>query len=283
VKIVWTVHNLKPHDYQPNPLQRLAYAVLIRCIDAFISMSKYGEQRARQMYPALRRVRGFVIPHGHYRNLYADTVDLAEARQYLGLDVGADVYLFFGMIRPYKGIEALIEVFRETENRNAVLIIAGYTADSRYATRIADVSSADPRISCHIASSPIPADRVQYFMRAADLVVLPYRDILNSGSSLLALSFEVPIVVPRMGALFELEQLFGSAWVHTYETLSSADLTRWLAEAKALTSFDHKSLSAPFETLDWSQIARRTADAYRDILDLDKSGVNRANSEQAQR
>jgi beta-1,4-mannosyltransferase len=119
VKVIWTVHNIKPHDYQLRLLQRAAYWVVLRSIAAFISLSRYAEDVAMEAYPRLRHVRGFVIPHGHYKGLYPDEVTKEEARRVLQIDPCADVYLFFGMIRPYKNLERLIELFREIPNPHA--------------------------------------------------------------------------------------------------------------------------------------------------------------------
>ena len=63
----------------------------------------------------------------------------------------------------------------------------------------------------------VQAAEMQRFMRAADLIVLPYREILNSGSVMLALSFSRPVLVPAFGALSELHQAVGPDWIWLYE------------------------------------------------------------------
>src|SRR5690606_17669800 len=91
----------------------------------------------------------------------------------------------------------------------------------------------------------IADEHVQRYFRAADLVVLPYREILNSGTALLALSFDRPVLLPRAGAGDELSRRVGSAWVRTYDDeLSGADILAALDAASALperTEGDHLS------------------------------------------
>lgn len=266
VKVIWTVHNIRPHDYRLRLLQRAAYWLLLRCISGFISLSQYAEQAAVKAYPRLRRISGFVVPHGHYQGLYKDEITQAEARLRLHIAPHANVYLFFGMIRPYKNLERLIEVFGEIRTPDAVLIIAGYSSDSQYVELIRTLSKADARIRYVVSASPIPSAEVQYFMRAADVVVLPYREILNSGAALLALSFHIPVVVPRMGSSLELEQLFGNSWVRTYDTLRPEQLVEWQAAAKRLASADHEQARVALATLDWTRIASLTVEAYKAVL-----------------
>jgi beta-1,4-mannosyltransferase len=112
----------------------------------------------------------------------------------------------------------------------------------------------------------VDRDRVQYFLRAADLVVLPYTEILNSGSALLALSFDRPILVPAIGAIPELYELAGGDWVRLYEGELTpellSDAMRW-AKQRSPDEFEH----APLDALDWNRLARLTLEAFRSVCD----------------
>jgi beta-1,4-mannosyltransferase len=67
-----------------------------------------------------------------------------------------------------------------------------------------------------VAFEFVKKEDVSMFMQAADLVVLPYRSIFNSGSALLALSFNKPVLLPDLGAMGELKNDFGNSWVQTF-------------------------------------------------------------------
>ena len=105
----------------------------------------------------------------------------------------------------------------------------------------------------------VPDVDVQRYLRAADLVVLPFRDITNSASALLALSFDRPVLVPALGAMGELQAIVGTEWVRTYEGELTAEVL-----AEALEWAAHRSDgSAPLDALGWAEIARRTLVVYR--------------------
>jgi hypothetical protein len=108
----------------------------------------------------------------------------------------------------------------------------------------------------------VPDVDMQRYLRAADLVVLPFTDITNSASALLALSFDRPVLVPALGAMGELQAIVGEDWVRTYD----GELTREIL-AGALESATRPPGARPdLEPLGWDGIARRTLALYRDVI-----------------
>lgn len=95
-------------------------------------------------------------------------------------------------------------------------------------------------------------------------MVLPYREILNSGSAILALSFGRPLLVPAQGALCELAQRAGAAWVRTYIGELQPATIREALDWAAVTPRDPAQL---FRELSWETIARQTLLAYQAICD----------------
>jgi beta-1,4-mannosyltransferase len=80
-RVVWTVHNLAAHEQIHPRLHRWFLTVFLRLIDGFVSLSATGDELARRRMPQLRRVAGFVIPHGHYRECYTNRLSRSEARE----------------------------------------------------------------------------------------------------------------------------------------------------------------------------------------------------------
>jgi glycosyltransferase involved in cell wall biosynthesis len=258
-RIVWTVHNLKSHDVMHPRLERWFWSEFIKRVDGYIALTSSGREAAKERFPGLARVPGFVVPHGHYRGEYPVDADI-DARGELNIPSGAKVFLSFGQIRDYKNIPTLIRVFRRTKDKDMVLCIAGRPNPQSLSEELQREAAGDSRIRLHMQT--IPKERVQFLFRAADLVVLPYRDILNSGSALLALSFNRPILVPARGAMGELQASVGMDWVRTYQgNLDDNELTQALTWATA-----PRPKEAPLDDLEWTRIAGQTLKAYAEIL-----------------
>lgn len=101
--------------------------------------------------------------------------------------------------------------------------MAGKPNPSSLEQIIRNAAQHDPRVRLHLEF--IASDRLQLFLNAADLIVLPYTEILNSGSALLALSFNRPMLVPSKGSMSELQKQTGNSWVKTYDgTLTPSQL-----------------------------------------------------------
>ena len=257
-QIVWTVHNLAAHEQFYPQLETWFWQAFIRRIDGYISLSNAGMEAAQQRFPALKNLPGFVIPHGHYRGEYEDGISPAAARAALGLPMSAKVLLFFGRIRAYKNVPQLIAAFRQLADSEAVLCIAGRPEFPALAEAIAREADLDKRIVTYLDF--IPQDKAQLYFRGADLVVLPYREILNSGSALLALSFDCPILVPLRGTLGELQAQVGQDWVRGYtgeiNSTHIKDALQWALNTS-------RPYQAPLQALDWQELAQQTVHAYK--------------------
>jgi beta-1,4-mannosyltransferase len=259
-KVVWTVHNLAAHEQYHPKLEKLFWHFFAQFLDGYITLSEIGKQTAQQKFPYLSRLPGFVIPHGHYIDEYENCVTPHDARIKLCISDTSKVILFFGRIRPYKNILELLQAFRLYPDANVILCIAGCSDIPELKDEIISKANLDPRVRLHLDF--IPKDEVQLYFKACNLVVLPYQEILNSGSALLALSFDKPILVPRRGALGELQMQVGDAWVNTYtEALSPghlSDALRWASKIPRTKPF--------LECLGWPALAQQTLDAYQFLI-----------------
>jgi glycosyltransferase involved in cell wall biosynthesis len=255
--VVWTVHNAVPHDLRHPRLVTFLCRSVSRLVSGFISLSHEGTRVALARYPALSRKRGFVIPHGHFREAYPRDVTADAARHTLGIAANARVILFFGLIRDYKNVPLLIETFRTLDDPNVVLLLAGAIRHDALRRAIVNAAADDRRIRLH--DEWIAAERVQLFFGTSDLVVLPFREVLNSGSAILGLSFDRPVLVPDLGSMGELQRSVGDAWVRTYQPpLDPSGLRGGLEWA---VRRPHEA-AAPLQAFEWPAIARATHQAY---------------------
>jgi beta-1,4-mannosyltransferase len=257
-RLVWTVHNLGHHEGAANASRR-AWDAFARMVDGVVSLTEGGVAAARAEFPALQHVPARVVPHGHYRGSYPNTVTREQARGALGLPAEASVTLFFGQVRPYKGVVELIDAFRHVEDPQARLLVAGRPVDDAIAGAVHAAAGPDARVQVHLGL--VATDDVQQYLNAADLVVLPYVETLNSGAALLALSFDRRVLGPATGAFAELEADLGDRWVTTYSgALDAPTLAGALASTRALAP-----AHAPLGRFDWSTIGRETYDFYRSL------------------
>ncbi|AYG03713.1 glycosyltransferase [Gryllotalpicola protaetiae] len=260
-RVVWTVHNVVDHEQRSTPALRARLRRLLTAnVDGILSLSASGVEAARRGYPELEHTPAFVTPHGHYRADYDFSASRTEARARLDLDRDGLVAASIGQLRPYKNVPHLLEVFRGLDP-DARLAIAGRPSSDEERDAITDAAAGDPRIVLELAFQP--AQRVADWLRASDLVVLPYRAIENSGSAILALSANRPVLVPRIGAMGELAELVGPAWVRTYDGEFDAAA---LAGALAWARDEPRPEVADLSELEWGAIAAATLDAYRAVL-----------------
>ena len=196
VKIIWTFHDDRAHDFSHRKIEKLFLASLATMSDRIISLSLKGMELLWNSYGRSEGV--FFTAHPSYRGVYPDSVSRKRARQKLHLKDSESIYLFFGKVLSYKGVSDLVDVFHHwNPSRPVRLIIAGEYRDKELEQRIRISASMDSRIT--IVDRHIPDDEIQLYMRCADFGVLPYREILHSGTAMLFSGFECPIIVPDTG------------------------------------------------------------------------------------
>ena len=259
--IVWTVHNLSSHDGRYPEIEKRYWSAFTSQLDGIISPSRAGLSGAVSRWPTLGNVPSFVIPLGHYRAVFSAPPDRAAARADLGIAPDAKVVAFVGQVRTYKDVPALARAFRGEPDPKLRLVVAGRPEDETTARQVRDAVGSDERILLRLAF--IPDGDLQSIVRAADLVVLPYQNILNSGSALLALSLDCPILVPDRGAMAELVEDVGAEWVRTYGGPLTTDT---LASAVSWATTTTRAPTAPLTAFEWPQIASATVDAYDQIV-----------------
>ena len=200
------------------------------------------------------------IPHGHYIDCYPNEIGREAARDRLGLPADAFVYLALGLMRPYKGLEELAPAFRSLPDRDVVLLLAGKPSPASYAETLARLTVGDPRI--RLIPQFVPPQDVQLYLNAADICVLPYRQITTSGAALLAFSFGAPVLAPRIGAF---PHLLAEGRGILYDPADPAGLAHALTDA-ASTDWQpiRPEILAWVRQFDWPGIGSRLVAAYRD-------------------
>jgi beta-1,4-mannosyltransferase len=260
-RVVWTAHNLHSHNLRYPRVERWFWRVLTPMFHGFVALSAISARQARIEFPALRSTNAAVIPHGDYRGTYPATITRSEARRRLGLSKTEKVVLFFGGISPYKNVPHLIATFQLANLPDATLLVAGRPATPSDERKVLESVRQGSRIQLHLKR--VPPEEVQMFFAAADLVALPFLEIMNSGSAMLALSFDRPALVPDRGSLPELQGQVGPEWIRTFlGDLSPGELRSGIDWSRKERQSEKPNLA----NFAWPSIARNTLSLYERVV-----------------
>jgi len=260
IRVVWTVHNLFEHERRCPRVELVVKRLASRLVNVLIT---HCERASETVADTLRlseskRQSVVAVPHGHYVDSYPAELDRTEARESLGYDPNETVFLYFGVIRPYKNVLKLLEAFSSVEAPGARLSVVGNPLDDDIAEAIRSAAEQDDRVRTTLEF--VPDEEVQRYMHSADVVVLPYGTTLMSGAAMLAMSFGLPVVAPKAGCVGEL--LTASENV-CYDPADPDGLTDALqtaldADLAAMGAANRRYV----EQFDWETIGRRTRRLY---------------------
>jgi glycosyltransferase involved in cell wall biosynthesis len=264
--LVLTAHDVLPREARPG--QRAAQQRLYEHFDAIVVHSEHGRRRLSDQL-GVDPERVHVIPHGVFEHLAADGAGDAPVGDGAATadGVGAPppfqndkpVVLCFGLMRPYKGIDLLLEAWRGIEG--AELWIAG--APRMDVTTLQ--ASAPPGV--RFAARFIGDDELPAYFRRADLVVLPYREIDQSGVLFTALAFGKPLLLSNVGGFPEIAAT-GAA-----RTFSAGDagalrdaLRELLDDESARAELAARARELAHGDYSWEAVARKTILLYERLL-----------------
>jgi len=255
-QLVWTAHNLLPHDR----CQIRAFDILGRHLVILLSrlILVHGPGPAEALRARFPGVRGKLvsIPHGHWIDYYQADLSKEMARSFLGVPQDKPLFLFIGLCKPYKNLYELVATFLKSD-LDATLMVAGKFPDLAYRNQIVALAGDDPRIM--IREGFIPDEHMQDYLKACEYVVVPYREILTSGTAMLALSFGRPLISVDFGFLRDVvSEEAGILFSHDDpDGLASA-----LAEAINRT-FDEEAIIAHAQQYSFALAARTFAASLR--------------------
>lgn len=201
VPLVYTVHNLVPHDAAPSDAAR--YGRLYRAADALVVHSVRSAAALRERW-GIRPQRIAVVPMGPMLEEWLP-IPRDEARRRLGLPPDAELVLFAGLIEPYKGLGDLIAAFGALAGRRplAHLAIAG-KPNAPFAPYERQLAALGLGARTTLDLRFLPEPRLAAYLCAADVVVLPYRAVTSSAMLLAARRFGCPVVATDVGDLGEI-------------------------------------------------------------------------------
>lgn len=198
-KVICLVDNLIPHE--KHFFDKLFTNYFVRGIDGFVTMSQsvFDDVLDLKIQKPIT-----LTPHPMFDN-FGESKDRETALKTIDLDPEYRYFLYFGLIRGYKGLDLLLDAFAHPEFRKhkIKLIIAGefYEDSAPYMAQIEKYNLADHLV---MKTEFIPNDLVASYFCASDLVVLPYKDATQSGVTQIAYHFSKPMLVTNVGGLPEI-------------------------------------------------------------------------------
>jgi glycosyltransferase involved in cell wall biosynthesis len=259
--LVLSAHDILPREARPG--QRAAQRRLYDRFDAIVVHSEHGRRRLTGEL-GVDPERVHVIPHGVFEHLAAGATStttaidgVASAQPPFATD--RPVVLCFGLMRPYKGIDLLLEAWRGIED--AELWIAGMPRMDISALR----ATAPPGV--RFVPRFIGDDELPAYFRRADLVVLPYREIDQSGVLFTALAFGKPLLLSDVGGFPEIAATGAARSFPAGDARALHDALRELLDdepARAALGARARELAAG--EYSWPSIARRTLALYESLL-----------------
>src|SRR3954451_136972 len=243
VAVVRTLHNPRPHE-QPPQFDRAVLRGLDRATTRWIRLNAFTA--------APDPARTSTILHGHYRDWFAQADRPAVPGR----------LLCFGLLRPYKGVECLLESFAQLDAPSASLHVVGSPTTSDLREAVLAVASVDTRVTARLEY--VDEEALRDEIAAAELVVLPYRELHNSGAALLALSLDRPVLLPASEPTSALADEVGPGWVQGYSGgLTGASLWRGKARSRDADRAGRPDLSRR----EWTEAGSRHRDVYLSAVD----------------
>jgi glycosyltransferase involved in cell wall biosynthesis len=249
------------HWRLPEAGTRIARSLerLLAEMDAVVVHSEHGAGRlASDFGVPQQRLR--VIPHGAFDYLTRQQEEMPLPPELA--EVEGPVILAFGLIRPYKGTDVLLEAFRRIEG--AELWVVGMPRMPMDELRgLAERAEGTVRfVDRFITDAEIPA-----FMRRADVVVLPYRNIEQSGVLYSALAFGRPLVLSDVGGFPEIAERGAARLVPPGDPDALADaIGALLSSPEAARALGAAAAREAATTYSWDRIAGSTMALYRKLL-----------------
>jgi glycosyltransferase involved in cell wall biosynthesis len=250
--LVLTAHDVLPRE--PRRGQLAAQRRLYERVDAVVIHSQAGARRLRALGVPDERVH--VIPHGAFTHLAA----LPSAPLPAGLAaVEGPVVLFFGLLRPFKGLDVLLEAWRGIEG--AELWVVGMPRMDLEALR----AQAPPGV--RFVPRFVADEELATLFRRADVAVLPYREADQSGVLFTALAFGTPSVASDVGGFGEVAATGAAEVVAPGDPAALHDaLAGLLADPDRRERMSAAARAGAETAYSWDAIAKRTLALYEDLL-----------------
>ena len=267
IKIVYTVHDVLPHD--TGDRLRDAFRSIYQLADALICQNETARKQLIAEF-GVEPHRIWLIPHGP---MFHDNQNVTkpEARTRLGYAPAECIVLWQGIVLPYKGIDFLLGAWQKVQasGANARLVIAG-TGEQRWLMAVEEkVHALGVERSVDLNLRFLTVEEVALHYQAADIVVYPYREISTSGALMTGVSYRKSLVATNLPSFREiLRDGEDSALVDYGDVEGLAGILARLIQNPGERDRLSEGLAAAARCDSWAPIARETLECYESLSGL---------------
>ena len=267
LKFIYTVHNVLPHEILTG--EKFAYRRLYAAAAGLITHSNVSRNRILAMMGPGFKTPIKVIPHGHYGEMVRDEqMTRTRAREMLDLQ-DYNYIVFFGTVRPYKGVQDLLRAVAECSPWPADLkvLIAGQPGHGITTRDILELGSKPViRERVELKLQYFPEKLIPAIFKIADLIVLPYLDIDQSGILMAAMAAGRPVLCTPVGAFPEtVHPAIGFLAADTSKRALTQALQAALADRDSWQAMGARARTDAELKFSWDTIATETIEFYQTI------------------
>jgi len=276
-KLVFTAHNIdqQERDGKNTLVNRISLKYLYRIVDhIFVHTAKMKRQLVEKF--EIRENKITVIPFGINNLVPVTDLKREEARKRLGLDPKEKIILFFGRIAPYKGLELLISAFEKTSktDKSCRLIIAGEIKEKHldeYWKNIQEmISERGLEDSVIQRIEYIPDEEIEVYYKSADVLILPYKHIFQTGVLFIAYYFGLPAIATDVGSFRE--DIMEGKTGFLCEPNDPVDLSDKIVKFFQSDLYNNPEKHSAYikdyasEKYSWEKVSEETNNVYKEIL-----------------
>jgi len=262
IKIVWAMHNFKPHVTENEKFEYSLYQLFAHHMDGSIHHSKWGMREVLKLYKFKGKHK--VTAHGFFHEEDICTLSKVRARKYLGFAKNNNIYLFVGSIMKNKNIETLIKAFKIRNNHQDVVLIGGVQGnDKTYQNSLIQLADDDNKFRF---VGYLESKDLALMARAADLFIFCYgENHLTTASPHLSQTFLLPQIAKKNPYIFEVLQdcafyfdSEGDEVENIIKALNNAT-DEQIKEKRQMLKDNRKQFA-------WDYIGKQTVDFYSELL-----------------
>lgn len=252
VHVVWTIHNRYSHQQFDKKREAIIRKLFYKCVNRVIVHSLSAAKSLTPIYGKRFLDKVTIIPHGNYDGCYPKPTKTSSSLSANGEELIK--LLFFGTLRPYKGVLQLIESYKISAPKNTLLVIAGSAPDDNYKSQVQKAAANCPQIILKLGY--LDDQQLIDNIEDADAIIVPFEDTLTSGSVILAMTQSKAVIAPKAAEIFDC-----------------------LPPDNSLYYYGHRELEALFQKLheyDFAKLGRKNREAAGH-LNWDSIGQKLAN------
>jgi len=202
VKLIWTIHNKFAHENYNKKREIFIRKIFAYCVNKIILHSQEALIEVSKLYNMDLSSKSEIIFHGNFNGCYPEpSTDKKQLKELKNIYQNEKVILFFGALKPYKGIEILISTFNELKHKeNLTLIIAGNPVSDEYKQLVVELTKGNDKIKTDLRF--LSDGELVDYIDIADLVALPFSDTLTSSTVLLAMTQGKALLLPESARVF---------------------------------------------------------------------------------